>query len=155
MQTFSHTRFFLLQSTDAKLSSLVAAHNLPNRFVGVTSATTSGLAGWKGMGDLCRSQFGGTYPNVRMCFSEEVMRTPPAQWPALAGSHWVQPTFQAPVAEPPYVLDVSGFYSSMGNMTCVAWNSNSSSVFGLTLTSLGSFVVDACSNAIGVTCCAP
>ncbi len=144
-----------LSDLDAKLSSLVAAHNLPNRFVGVTSATTTGLAGFKGMGDLCRSQFAGTYPNVRMCFSEEIMRTPPAQWPALGGNYWVQPTFQAAVAQPPYVLDISGYYSTMDNLTCTAWNSNSSSVFGLVVTVIGSFVVYPCDNAFGVTCCAP
>ena len=61
-------------------ASAAAAQSSPcelYRFVGVSSASSNGGAGWKGLSNLCVSQFVSTYPSIRMCTSEEILRTPP------------------------------------------------------------------------------
>jgi len=148
-----------LQDLDVKLSALVTAHSV-HRFVGATSATAQGNAGWKGMGDRCQNEFGGTYSSVRVCFSEEIMRTPSSAWPSLSGASgfWVHPSFQplaAGTTGANYGLDASGNSSGLGYMTCIHWTYAQNDGSGLALDSTGAFKLLPCDGNLGVACCAP
>ena len=73
---------FMLAEMDAKLDALIGAHSL-YQFVAVTTAETQGDVGLKVMGDLCAAEFGNA--GIRVCTSEEIFRTPAADWPTSCG----------------------------------------------------------------------
>ena len=126
----------------------------PHVFVGVTTATIfggAGSSGWKAMGNLCQAEFGNEFPSVRMCFSEEVMRTPTSQWPSdipVVGA-WTHPTF---VSTNPAV-DLSGVSrTTVDELSCTSWLVAAGR--GLVTGDFG-FATASCNFRRPVTCCAP
>ena len=151
-----------LAAIDAKLNALSETNSL-YRFVGVTTATTQGGAGWKGLNDLCVAQFATTYQSTRMCSTEEVMKTPVRAWPTLAGEpsgYWLQPVllFSAFSGSNFYVFEYSGaFFTSSGSpggaLSCDRWSTINSSGVGIALSSAGSIATVTCNTSLGVACC--
>jgi hypothetical protein len=150
-----------LEEVDLKLDALIEAHSI-SVFVGVTAGTTQGTAGVKALGDLCQAEFGVLYPNVRACFSEEILRTPTNRWPSLAGGppgFWLMPLYQHSVSndggeQPRMTVEFSGIMATPRGMSCNGWSDPAES--GLALFAQGTIAPQRpCSTALGVTCCAP
>lgn len=122
------------------------------KFVGITVAKTQGNAHWKAMIDMCKSEYG---DSVRMCTTEEIMKTPAGQWPtSLDSDAWVQPVIVE--AEIPFIIDFSLWYEdNPDNLTCRGWNSNSASYRGMVLYLSGWISTRQCDQQSAITCCVP
>lgn len=145
-----------LGELSAKLDSLGSA--LPGgryTFIGVSSGTTQGNAGWKGMSDLCAADYDpNTFPGVRMCLSVEIMATPPEAWPALADA-WVHPTIAATVTTANSLLDISGRMTDIpARLSCAGWAVTDTNYTGIALKSNGGFSAYVCDETLAVACCA-
>jgi hypothetical protein len=137
------------------------------KFIGVTTTSVSGNAGWRNLNLACNAEFGATYPTARMCTSKDILRTPVTQWPSLPGDAWVQPIIASaalafdtgPGRLWGGIQELSGVtVGSPADVSCNGWTGTSisgSSNLGLVLKSNGGFGVNSCiysTNA--VTCCA-
>lgn len=129
------------------------------RFIGVTTTAIAGNAGWRNLNLACSSQFGATYPTVRMCTSKDILQTPVIQWPSLPGNAWVQPVIvsAALVNSGPITggfVDISGLTTTYPDwLSCNGWSTRDNS--GLALLSTGGFGFGTCAFASTfVTCCA-
>lgn len=139
-----------LEEIDAKLSTLATGQTLL-RFIGVTASTPLGNDGWLNFNDRCEQEFGAAFPGVRMCFSEEILRTPVGDWPSIPSEAWVQPTLI--LLNGTHVLDISGVRSDVDNaLSCGGWRIGSG--IGLALDTSGTYSTVTCGNRRAVTCCA-
>jgi hypothetical protein len=140
-----------LEEIDAKLSALSSGETRL-RFIGVTASTPLGNDGWLFFNDRCDQEFGATFPGVRMCFSEEILNTPPGDWPALPSTAWVQPTLI--LLNATHVYDISGVRSDADDaLSCAGWRIGSGA--GLAVDTTGQYSTESCGNRRAVTCCAP
>lgn len=149
-----------LEEIDAKLSAVASGGSL-HRFVAITTASTQGNAGWKGISDLCQA-FVASFPGVRVCSSEEIMRTSPEDWPTLTGPAWCHPhlvgfgeSVNAGINSlTPGAVDASGLSNGSLNFSCAGWSDDGTENFaGLTIDASG-FATRGCSNFFPVACCA-
>lgn len=117
----------------------------PYRFVGFTTGTTNGGAGYIGLYALCQADYG---PDAKACTSNEYLRSVNATGPANAA--WLLPTVVGGS------FNEGGFdYSGVGVETCGGWNRVSGGDFGLSvLGPQGGLGRSACSSVLPVTCCA-
>ena len=139
-----------LEEIDAKLSTLATGQTLL-RFVGVTASNPLGNDGWLNFNDRCEQEFGAAFSGVRMCFSEEIMRTPVASWPSIPSEAWVQPTLI--LLNETHAYDISGVRSTADEaLSCGGWRVGTG--VGLALDTSGSYSTVTCGNRRAVTCCA-
>ncbi len=113
------------------------------QLVGFTSSTLLGDSGVLNKTLACQQDFVGS----RMCSSTEVLETVAVPL-GLVGSAWVRPSF-APfhgVGTLVSALDVSGYATSVTNLTC------RTSAF--VMTASGDFTISQCANELAVACCA-
>ncbi len=82
------------------------------RFVGFSSGTTKGGAGWFGFAKLCAADYG---ERARMCTTVEVFRTVPPTTTEFGGYGWVHPVLVVTARD--YARDFSGSIAE----TCNGW----------------------------------
>jgi len=135
------------------------------RFIGVTTVTVLGGAGWRDLNLACNSEFGATYSMPRMCTSKDILNTPVSQWPTLNWDAWVQPVV---VSAAPFnwgnqpsggSVDISGVVTPFPqDLSCDGWTGIAmygADNHGLVLKSNGGFGTRNCTFLnTHVTCCA-
>lgn len=116
-------------------------------FLGFSSATPDGAAGYRGMMDACQASF----PDSRICNSREMIESG-ALAPNEGSSAWVQP-YWVPGGSGAY--DITGSpITTPGNLTCNAWGSSSSDDTGLSVHGGAyNFGPVSCDHAQPVACC--
>jgi len=108
------------------------------QLVGLTSATTNGIAGPLGFTRLCDAE----YPSSRWCTSREVLDS--ANLPATSGEAWVRPTDLSNQS------DASG-QGNVSGLTCLHY---SNLIYaGLTMDDAGRFSKSECTTLRAVACC--
>jgi hypothetical protein len=143
-------------------------HPIPfYRFVGFSSATTTGDAGGPlGMHTICQRSFG---PDARMCTTEEFWKTPPTDNTLEdSTSGWIQPVIiatyfdpTAPEGSQQIYVEYSGIRARAETgsaptryFSCGQWSNDK--VQGLTVTSSGRVSIGDCGpDAQHVSCCRP
>ena len=125
-------------------------------YLGPSEGGDDGAAGVLAFNALCRSSYG---DGARFCASEDVLRS--GSLPADRDiRQWVMPTIVASVIDNlgwTVVIDVTGQTSSLAlrrpNLSCQGWSNAAKTVFGLTMTSTGSFSTQHCANELPAACC--
>jgi hypothetical protein len=125
-----------------------------NNLIGYTGVSRNGAAGVLVFHSDCAAAFPGT--GARACTSADLIGgevpTKPAD-PNTNTTNWVLPSFTVTVGTS--VLDASGKLATPQNLSCDGWNSNVSSLTGLSVNENGRFTLSACSGARNIACCAP
>jgi len=128
------------------------------QYLGPSSGTGDGDTGILGFNELCQA----TYEDgAQFCTSEDVLRSgsPPAT-PNVV--QWVMPTIVGSKNSAGWILviDITGRSSSpahpapgVGKLSCQGWSNPIDSLFGLTMTSTGSFGTQHCASDLPAACC--
>lgn len=142
-----------------QISGTVEVSNVPATpdqylFVGVTSVTFSGNAGWLTLTRACQQE----YPDSRMAFYDELLYHPnPPSVPAAA---WIQVrnlVFWAPKnAGGASIWTNTGQDLQIGGdtVTCHSWSSWAASAVGTNVGTLGSLGTAPCTVSLAVACAA-
>jgi hypothetical protein len=128
-------------STDCNKRKVVACCNSPTRvrFVGFTSASTTGNAGGRfKMHQICAAAF----PGARLCHSVEYIRSHSSTLPPSSGV-WIDPSNGSSAAG---ARDLNG-------TSCDTWTQTGSGYYGIYLTASGSLLSTDCSKPKPVACC--
>ena len=126
-------------------------------YLGPSDGTGDGDTGVLGFNELCQATYG---DGARFCTSQDVLRSgsPPAATNAV---QWVMPTIVASVIDSldwVLVIDITGQNIAMrtsrrGELSCRGWSNAVDSMFGLTMTSRGSFETLHCASDLPAACC--
>ncbi len=136
-------------STDAALAQ-------SSRYLGPSEGTGDGATGILGFNELCQAAYG---DDARFCTSRDVLRSgsPPADRNV---QQWIMPTIVGSVIDPIegiLVIDITGRSSSLSlrrrELSCQGWSEAVDTVFGLTMTSKGSFSTLHCASDLPAACC--
>ncbi len=127
-----------------------------SEYVGISTATVMGNAGYAGMRFACDPDFG---PESRLATTVEVMSA--TNFPSVAAQAWVQPVLVSAVdagGGQTIFADASGLVvrSAVDLFSCNGWSSNSAGVGGLTVTA-GSYALFSanCAANLAVACAIP
>ncbi len=138
-------------------TSLASAQSL--QYLGPSNGKGDGATGILGFNELCRATYG---ERARFCTSQDVVRSgsPPAV-PNVP--QWVMPTMigsEITSTEWILVIDITGQSSlpahpkpGAGKLSCQGWSNPVDSLFGLTMTSTGSFSTRHCASDLPAACC--
>jgi len=130
---------------DDNNTRISAVQSATNSFQGFSSGTSTGGVGLITLGNLCNSSFTGSH----VCSTQEFATSSYASATGLSGDAWIRPTFLTASIDA-----IIGIGMSAAQLTCGGWVSSASvNDKALTVSSVGKFVVQQCSNSLAVACC--
>jgi len=135
-----------IDDNNTRISSTQSA---TNSFQGFSSGTSTGGVGLITLSNLCNSSFAGS----RVCSTQEFATSSYSSATGLSGSAWIRATLHR--EDDSSLFDtISGLSSPASAITCSGWAQSASvNDKGLTVSSVGKFVIQQCSLSLAVACC--
>jgi len=124
-----------VDDNDSRISALEGS--VASQFMGFSSSTAIGNAGFLGMGNLCHTTFSGSH----MCSTTE-FATARMNGVTVSGNAWITP-----------ISKIGENTLANSNDSCMGWNTNNGAVWGAIINSNGGIYRSACSTSNYVACC--